>query len=512
MIRFLLLFVPFLCASAYGAEPQTCPTDGDWLTGTNYLKALSLDLRGVVPTFEEYQEVASSGEVPEAWIDAWLSEEAFAERVVRVHRDLLWNNVSEVILDTAAHRMRSTGGIYWRTTPADDYRGETVYCGDFEASFDGDGVPIAYEREDGFQEGWVWVNPYWDPENPIRVCAFDAQENQYAANGIDCSTSGGRTNADCGCGPDLRWCTLYTQHKAVGSSFSKDVDLRVRENILSDAPYTDLFKSRFGYVNGPMADYFSHRTQLPGNIRFTELPIQPEALPDLDFVDVDQWERVDWGEQHAGILTSPAFLLRFQTNRSRADRFYNSFLCQPFQPPDTGLVGLEEVEATLDLTARAGCNGCHALLEPAAAYWGRWTEQGGGYLDKANFPSFSESCSHCAETGQPCDAECRYYLTDTLAQEQYPYVGWLNSYQFLDLRHEEHVNEGPALLVNRSLSDGRFSECTAKTTAKYLMRRELEPGEEEWLDELVFVLENSGFQYKELVRAIVTSDNYRRVR
>lgn len=508
------LIVGMFALSAQAAEPPVCPTDGQWLEPTAYLKALSLDLRGVVPTMEEYEEVAALGEVPESWIDDWLADELFVERMVRFHRDLMWNNVSEAQLLSSAHRFRTTNGIYWRSSPADDYRVEAVYCGDFEATVvDGYPVPVIEPETGNRLEGWVWKSPYWDPESQIKVCAYDAQEREFSATGTDCSSRDGRNDPECGCGPELRWCGQTTVHKAVAEAFSEDLDRRVAENIRENHSYIDLMMGRYGYVNGPIVDYLRHRTGVPANLRFSEWPVDVEGLPDLDFSQDDEWVRVDLGEHHSGIFTSPAFLLRFQTNRARANRFYASFLCQPFQPPDTGLTGLDDPKPTLDLTARAGCNGCHALLEPAGAYWGRWTEQGGGYLDPEAFPAFDESCERCTTEGYPCSVECgQYYLTAPISSEQTPYVGWLNSFAFLDDAHQPHVEQGPKLLINRTVADGRLSECTTRKAVQFLLQRELRGDESEWLQDLLMDFIGSDYRYRDLYRAIVTSDNYRRLR
>ena len=514
-MRWLLLLLIGSLSLAQAAEPPTCPTDAEWLEPTTYLKSLSLDLRGVVPTLEEYEQVAEMGAVPEEWIEQWLGEEAFVDRAVRFHRDLLWNNVSEVSLVSAAHSLRSSSGIYWRSNPADDYRGETVYCGDFEATLDEvDGYPIPVQQDDGTQqEGWVWVNPYWDLENPIKVCAFDAQQRAFSAKGTACDSVDGRSDPECGCGPNMRWCVSQTIHRAVGEGFTQDLDLRVAENVRENKSYVDLLTGRYGYVNGPIVDFLRHRRSLPNSIRFTEAPYDIEGLPDLSFTQKEEWRRIDLGEDHSGILTSPAFLVRFQTNRARSNQFYNAFLCQPFQPPATGLTDLDTKNPTLDLTARPGCNGCHALLEPASAYWGRWTEQGGGYLNEDDFPAFKESCERCVTEGYTCSDVCnRYYLSDLIANEQIPYLGMLNSYVFLSGAHEENVAYGPELLVRKTLADGRLSACVAKTAAKHFLRRDVRGDEMEWLDELNVGFVTSDYRYRELVKAIVTSESYRRLR
>ena len=93
-LALLLALVP---ASAQDdvTEPLTCPPDQEWLDGHRWLRAISLDLRGVVPEPEEYAQLVGD-EVPEALVDAWLDSDAFIERAVRTHRALLWNNVDDL--------------------------------------------------------------------------------------------------------------------------------------------------------------------------------------------------------------------------------------------------------------------------------------------------------------------------------------------------------------------------------------------------------------------------------
>ena len=56
--------------------------------------------------------------------------------------------------------------------------------------------------------------------------------------------------------------------------------------------------------------------------------------------------------------------------------------------------------------------------------WGRWTEQGIGFLDEDRFPATREDCLRCALTNQGCSAECRnFYLTNQLSPEEQPYLG-----------------------------------------------------------------------------------------
>lgn len=499
------------------AEDPTCPADGGWLDGHAHLRAMSLDLRGVVPSPEDYARL-EGGEVPESLVDEWLASPEFAARAVRHHRSLLWDNVTNLtLLTTNAYlgtvSVGSAGSVYWRRNLADEYRGVSEQtCGDFEATVGADGRPVAQVLGNGSrQEGWRWVAPYWDPANPVKICAYDAQEQAVTSRGVRCDTLSGQADPECGCGPELRWCATSSAHQPVHQAIAGDVDERVRRTVLEDRSYLELLTGSTGFVNGPLVHYLRYQSQLPGGVRIAELPVDLDALPDLDWTD-PEFVEVDLGEAHAGVFTSPAWLFRFTTNRARANRFYNSFLCQPFQPPEGGIPEAASGTPTLDLNARDGCKYCHALLEPGAAYWGRWTPAGAGYLPPDTFPAYSDECAACAAGTLACSDECsKFYLTRVLSSEQAPYVGWLSAYEFLDERHRFHVDEGPAMLVEEAVADGRLPTCVARSTAGWLLGREPSTDEEAWVHALGEALVGSDWSYRALVKEIVLSDAYRTV-
>jgi len=498
---------------ALAAEPPTCPPDLDRMSGHRHLRSISLDLRGVVPSPDEYERL-ESGEVPASLVDEWLDSEAFADRAVRFHRSLLWNNVDDQRLVSTNNVFTTTDSIHWIRNRADDYRNDgNLYCGDFEASFDGDGRPIGIDQGDGtVQEGWVEVRPYWDPEVDTKVCAFDAQEVAVSPLGTACEGAAAAADPGCGCGPDLQWCSVYYAEDLITEGMSRDIDLRVRQLILDDRPYTELLTGDSGFVNGPLVHFYRHLTQVPASVRFTQSPVDGDELPDLDPYDHETFVEVSLPEGHSGVLTAPGFLLRFQTNRARANRFYNAFLCQPFQPPDAGIAIDPDAAQTVDLTVRPGCDYCHALLEPAAAHWGRWTEQGGGFLDPAIYPAFDELCYDCSVNSNDCPDVCsRYYITDPLSSEYDPFVGWLGAYAFLEPWQQPNVEAGPTGLVNTAVVDGRLQTCTAENAASWLLGRPLHEGDDDELQAWVDTLVGSGWSYKELVKAIVLSDSYRRL-
>lgn len=503
-----LLMSLILAGTAAAQEPEPMHPQ---MEGVELLRAMSLDLRGVVPTMEEYNAVQTGSDVDDV-IDGWLDSSGFTERVVKQHRSLLWNNVANVRISPNQSRLIQRNGVWFRNTASTVFRGVfNVGCTSRDAEFDEFGWPLREEVTPGlYDEGSVTVAPYWDPDNPIRVCAFDAMEQEIAPDGTNCGGVNGTADDQCGCGPDLQWCIPREVEREILDGLGEDVDQRVRAMVGENQPYTELLTGNTGYVNGPVTHFLTHQTERRSGFRFSPASIDSERLPDISYSD-NAAVPVSLGEHHSGVLTSPAWLLRFQTQRSRANQFHNSFLCQPFVPPSSGLPEVSEEDQSLDLTARDGCQYCHALLEPAAAHWGRWSESGAAYLEPDAFPAFNADCLECSTRGG-CTDECRsFYLTQRLAPEQDPFIGYMNAFEFLEERHAMHVDEGPALLVNKTVADGRLPECVAEKTAEWLLGRSPTAAEEPWVQDLATRFADAGFDYKALIRDIVTSENYRRL-
>lgn len=517
----LALALPALASADEPMNPGVCEAEGKEIDPYRQLRALSLQLRGVVPSLEDYAVVDLHGEVPESLLDEWLGSDEFAGRVVRLHRDLLWNNISNVNLFNARSgltRSRTDGNTpyrYWRSQQAIRYRGDRVPCLDRPAEWDANGNLVTYPQPDGtVAEGWVDVAPYWDTSTTIRVCAFDAQEDLVSPAGTRCDTTDGYEDLSCGCGPGLAWCRYGNDtRRAAVESMGEDIDRRVAANIVEDDSYIDLFTGKTAWVNGPLVHYLKYQTGVPAGIRLQPNPFDDYDLPDLSFEDEDTWVPLELGPEHSGILTSLAYLLRFQTNRARATRFYTSFMCQPFQPPDGGIPASDlEAIPTLDLQVRDGCKYCHALLEPAASHWARWTESGAGFLPEQEFPAYEDDCERCATTDEPCSQECnRYYITSALTPEEADWFGWLRSYEFRRDEHMEFPSEGPSRLVLQSTVDARFPECVARTAATWLLGRPVAEEEQEWLEGVAMDFTASDWSYRELVKSIITSETWRRV-
>lgn len=497
---------------------QTCAPHEERTDKYRHLRALSLDLRGYPPSAEEYEALAEHDDVPEAWIDEWMAGPDFAGRVVRWHRGLLWNNVFGENFVSVSRSLRATSGRYWRGGRlAIDQRGANVPCADAQARLtDGTLVETPADLTRGELqtangvEGWVWVEPYWAPGERIKVCAFDAREDAVTESGAACNARANQSSPDCGCGPNLVWCADSNARNAILRSFNAQVDRVVSWVIEEKRPYIELFTTNKVFLNGPLTYYWRHLYSLGSSIQNEPNPMDIEQLPGLDFTQEDTWEATAGGAHHAGVLTLPGYLMRFQTDRSRANQFFTKFRCQPFQPPNQGLA-LEGADHP-DLQQRDGCKFCHALLEPAAAYWGRWRERSAGYLRTSDFPAQSAACKTCAETGRGCSTECRtHYIVDTSEAEMVPYAGYLNAYIFRKNEHNANVEQGPSLLAMTSVADNTLLSCVAQRSAESYLGRPLLPAEQGWLSELVATFSDSNYDYPSVLKHIVMSETYRRI-
>src|SRR5688572_15563860 len=90
----LLLALPL--AALFGAtraEAQVCEPDSKQ-EALSYLRRLSLDLLGRLPTYDELASVATNGAVDPSMIDAMLASEDAVVQLRAYHRDLLWANIS----------------------------------------------------------------------------------------------------------------------------------------------------------------------------------------------------------------------------------------------------------------------------------------------------------------------------------------------------------------------------------------------------------------------------------
>lgn len=530
-----------LCASslAYAQVPASCDASRA-IDKYQLLRRLSLDLRGKAPSYEEYTALDAQGTVPAATIQAWLGSEDFRLVMRRYHEELFWPNVTNVqlnntnsqlvLLDAPAAFAISSTGKRRQLRGLADVETATLgkQCGDFEQTqfaAGGKFVPatagIRTSVVNGTtvkQEGWRMVTPYWAPTTQIKVCAFDAMETESVTvngNVIACNTPEGDARPECGCGPGLRYCYGPTAqvrtviHQAMREQLGQMVD-RVSTG---GRPYTELITARNAPTNGTLMFW---KKYLAPHLSYTRIVAEPdpnEAMPRATFTDA-AWSVEDRGSNlHAGVLTTPVFLLRFQTNRGRANRARIDFECESFVPPsniETPAAGCSD--SSDDLTKRCTCRYCHRALEPQAAAFGQFAESGTTLM--TNTTDFPRTRASCVNSNS---AFCRrFFVTDDAADNP----GALLPYQYADAAHPDitaALAAGPKGRANEIINNGAFARCAVKRTYANLMKRDLrvlgtDADEAATLTTLTDGFKTNSYSLPWLVEQIVSLPAYRRTR
>ncbi len=446
-------------------------------------------------------------------------------------------------------------------------------------------IPQSGTLSDGGTYQWVGyrdVTPYWGADaGTVKVCAYEAQEtawttrvsqagkvswlpeaNPDAGTVYSCDSLSGATSPWCGCGPNLRYC--YTGQTSIDVENEMDEQLLrlVDQVTVGGRPYTDVIGTTNVSVSGrlafwkqylsPMNNQYALIYQMndPGEtfVPAGQLNGQPGQLPVADYNDRN-WYPVAQTPGHAGVLTLPVYLLRFQSNRGRANRFRNAFLCNYFVPPDQLTDAPPACSPTTnDLMNKCNCRLCHATLEPLADHWGRFSMQGLSQLTAdGGFPDFDPTCVPKTDGGIASSARCqRFYAADNswdlLASngtspdgQDHHYAGWFLGDLYWDVHVEAqpnsaigspqvpvlqvNANGGPALFMNDYVNDPghEFATCVVSNLFNYLVQRPMrvtgaENDEVGLQIQLAQDLIGSNYDFQKLVMEIVALPQYGRIR
>ena len=503
---------------------QVCEED-TLQSSLQYLRRLNIDLKGTLPDLTQLEEVVNTTMVPDTLVDALIDSDAFTQEMRKYHLELLWTNISQQrftpgtwILTQGNLNNHGTEAYWVRANGRSSrYRGAQVACTN-EPAVIVDGViqTTAHPTLPGVQqEGYLEVEPWWAPGTTIKVCAFDAQTALEGANPsnnnpdrmANCSS---QVVATCGCGENLQWCHSNTPNtdEILAKSMAEQM-LRYIDNIIeNNRPYTDVILGTDAQINGPISHWLRHQTQNGGGV-FVTSSAQNHDVVTIAANGYDNWQNIERFDRHAGVLTMPGYLLKYQTDRSRANRFHNAFLCQSFQAPEDGLPGADDAcNDEPDLQERCGCKYCHAILEPDAAHWGRWAEAGMMAMNEDTFPVYDEACA----TGNN-SFKCRiFYLQPSEAGEVdsklQEYIGTLYPYVFADEQSQENIETGPRKLAEKSIDNGKFAACTVRKLWNYFMHRPPQDSQADIINAMANDFANDNYNFKNLVKRIITRDEY----
>ena len=508
-------------SSSDAQSPDIC-APVEQLDKYRYLRQLTLDLYGRIPTVEEYERLHALDDVSEEIIDEMIGSSEFYDQLRGYHRNLLWANLGEddLVGQTIQEDGDDTFRIWLNRNKRDDYRGRDVECLDMEhTNFDTDGraLPMVENYLEGdcaggegcTMDGWVEVQPYWAPGTTLRVCAFDTQPQTDATPRDDgeprtCDQVGDGDPL-CGCGSDLRYCTARgVNYEAVHDALLEE-PMRVFEQVIAAGePYMNALSTRTTAMNGALAHYYRYLARDDD----AELKNAPGLPYDAD------WQQVERESYHSGILTTLGFLRRFASHRARVNRLYTAFLCTPFEAPAGGLPpATDECSMNPDLSSRCGCATCHETLEPATTHWGRW-EEGDDFVYLEDIDTFSDNCANC-EKGS-CSNFCQtFYITRELETTPGSVDTELGKLKTLGWRTEAQtaaLDAGPSALVNRPEYQQQVASCAVQNFAQHVFGRELSAEERTgWLTEKTANFASNGHDFLRMAKDIVTDERYRRI-
>jgi hypothetical protein len=382
------------------------------------------------------------------------------------------------------------------------------------------GVMGSYVPQRGcFQrEGYVTrPAPFWDVGGPeVRICAIEAQErpvNPWTREA--CTTARFNGDRSCGCGEKMRRCESSdtSTHTARVTAFNTEPELIADSVVRNDEPYFNILTTRRSFLNGPLSEMYRDGQQGVGVFSVSP-PAPAETLPVLPFADASTWREYVRGSQHSGVLTTPAFLYRFPTQRARVNHFYSAFLCKAFVPSNNRPPAAEDAcNRENNLATRCACKDCHATIEPTGAHWGRFAERGALYLEPSRFPRFDPKCYDCAIAGNSsCNGECSQYVMQAYDEEGARSLGTLSSFLYRTASEEQNIEGGPQMLVQRLMQSGELERCAVRRIWQEFLGRPMSTQEQLlYLDTFATDFAADNHRLKGLIERLLLSDAYRRI-
>lgn len=353
---------------------------------------------------------------------------------------------------------------------------------------------------------------------------------------VACDTrSALESTLDCGCGPGLERCMpnegngqsnafYYPNNMPLGPGLALDsVKQRAerwfpywwsREAVQyldyvfdQDRDFREILTGRYTFVNGPLAQFYRsiQRTSCCGpeaafGMLEESAPLfDPKAAPaDLRPQDTGTWKMVsDRGPRAAGLLTTPMFLQKYATPRARGAALYNAFLCKSFVAENAQLTPSEEP----NLMKRAGCQTCHATLEPLAAYFARVEPSTFVFLPAATFPAVSSACKK--DRNGKLNGNCNQLYDVAFADDR---AATLRS----AYGSVTNADAAPAGAAQDIVKAPEFAQCAVQRVTSSFLGRATTSDDAALLASLESTFVTSRFSMRSLVRGIVRSAEYRK--
>ena len=368
-----MLVTTFLLADAI--QPGKAFAD-DYLGAFRFL---SLAIRDVLPTVDEAKEFHAATD-KEAKVDEfttrWLASDEHKNRVKRHFNDMFgiapWVFIADANLDLTAYDPASSDNAPSDlTTPGVYYLNNSIKatCG----------TPVSA--------------PAWWSDTNIMICPSAVSSAiKYNNGNIRCSdpfSTNGLRHASCGCGPEQIIC--YPKHlkKNIVSGVALEFSERGLYAYTQGLSWLDLFGgesfygNRWLYHHYLMQEKVEYGLELPSSTELAFLKSLPTTGKVFLPLPTSTVER-------SGVVTSPAFLRRFNNFRSRVRAITERLLCKDVD----GSLNIDNYAQFINPSLSAfdrshgdqqSCATCHYSLDNFGSTILGWSPE--GYYEKWSSPS-----------------------------------------------------------------------------------------------------------------------------
>lgn len=417
------------------------------------LRRMSLDLKGELPEPDEVLALKSGVVSLEDKLETYLSSKDFIRNFNLYHRDVL--------------RLRT--GIHG-TEPAYTKLNKRIVDGleVFTSSrINGEETTGACKKS-----SLVQVEPYWDRSKKINVCAKTAKTTlKVKANKkgkykeLRCDRISGQETGKCGCGPHLVFCYSDEVSMEVIHRDMKYESANVAMEIVKkEMPYSGVLTANWTMQNGRLEHYYA---RLTGHLN---------KLKDADWSK--PWRKVNRPKRHSGIITSPAYLNFNFNGRRWAQKTFEAFMCHEVFP-DYDLLDDQESEPlvsylnhpqgdpNVNVTSGRACAACHLQLDGLSRVKDRW-DWHGKYYKKTNGKSVPQAIRFMGK-----------------------YVDGVDSFGWVLSKSEV------------------FHRCVVNQVWDHMLGHRFKPAEYGTLKDLVSKFQKSELNFKQLLRDVVETKEYR---
>lgn len=359
-LKSIVAAIVFLLVSERAAADDT----------TAQLRFLSMAIRDRLPNAEEakraYQAADKAAEL-DALVKDWLASPEHKARTLRHFNDMFGVNPYVFLTDSV------TDLVQYPTDP-DDAPADLATAGVWH-------LPKDVKSTCGTP---VQANAWWS-DAPIMVCPSAVSTAiSFSAGSIRCSdpfSANGLRHASCGCGPEQILC--YPRHLkrratvAVAREFAERAYFAYEQGL----DWLDVFGGDQFYGDRWLYHHYLYQEKIAWML---ELPTTAE-MTFLKSLPVDGSRTLvafpPSARERSGVVTSPAFLRRFNNFRSRIRAVTEQLLCQDidaslntsgistFVNPD--LSDFDRAHGT-----QSGCASCHYALDNFGSTLLGWSDGG----------------------------------------------------------------------------------------------------------------------------------------